>query len=371
MNRFFDVAIIGGGPAGTATALSLREHAPSLSVVLIEGSRSQTIRIGETLPPPARAILDHLGVWRAYCAQGHREVHGARTAWGIPAALDNDFIYMFESIGWHVDRAAFDSMLVSEAERRGTTLIRETGLRHADRAGEQWRLTLSNQSPVRARFVVDATGGRAAFARRAGARFVSADRLVGIARIFRDSSDDPRLLVESFEDGWWYTAGFPGGARIAVCMTDSDLAHRLKLGDIHQWTRTLAATSNVAAMLQKSIPSSPLLARGAASRRLEPAAGENWLAVGDASSRFDPLSSQGIAKALRSGIFASYAIGDLLTRNDDRGLNRYRHYVLEEFKSYMKVRTHYYRQEQRWPESDFWRRRHEALPSVERSLSWR
>jgi flavin-dependent dehydrogenase len=94
------------------------------------------------------------------------------------------------------------------------------------------------------------------------------------------------------------------------------------------------------------------------SRLLDPLSGDDWLAVGDAASRFDPLSSQGIVKALRSGIFASYAIGDLLLNGDKSGLRRYQRFVAEEFKSYAQTRLKYYRQEQRWPNSEFWRRRH-------------
>ena len=36
------------------------------------------------------------------------------------------------------------------------------------------------------------------------------------------------------------------------------------------------------------------------------------LSVGDAAACFDPIASSGIVKALRAGIFASYAITDYL-----------------------------------------------------------
>jgi 2-polyprenyl-6-methoxyphenol hydroxylase-like FAD-dependent oxidoreductase len=355
---FFDVAVIGGGPGGSATALSLRAHAPALSIALIEASRYETPRVGETLPPPSRRVLEHLGVWESFLEQRHRPVHGTTALWGSAFPLDNDFIYMPANIGWHLDRAAFDAMLAREAERRGATIILDTRFRDAARVGDEWRLTLSTGETISARFVVDATGGAAAFARRRGARFVEADRLVGVARFFEGGGDDPRTLVEAFEEGWWYTAGLPGGRRIAACMTDADLARRGRLGDAHQWRRALAAAPNVGALLRASEPCGPPVVRPAQSRRLEPAAGDRWLAVGDSASRFDPLSSQGIVKALRSGIFASYTVGDLLTRGDDAGLRRYRRYVLDEFNSYAEVRAKYYRQERRWPASEFWLRRH-------------
>jgi 2-polyprenyl-6-methoxyphenol hydroxylase-like FAD-dependent oxidoreductase len=356
----FDVAIVGGGPAGAATALSLRAHAPALSVVLIEASDYEAVRIGETLPPPARSLLAHLGVWDEFQAHGHRAVYGTSAAWGGARPLDNDFIYMPAHTGWHLDRAAFDAMLAGAAQRQGATVLRQTRLRDSQRAGDAWQLTLSTGESLSARFLVDATGGAAAVARRCGARFVEDDQLVGIAGFFDASHGDPSTLVEAFEHGWWYTAGLPKGQRIVACMTDADLLQRMRLHDPPEWRRKLSAMPHVAQTVQEGQPLGALTIRSASSRRLEPVAGDDWLAVGDAASRFDPLSSQGIMKALRSGIFASYALGDLLTRQDSSGLDRYRRYVLEEFQSYAEVRTKYYREEQRWPASEFWSRRHAA-----------
>ena len=95
-----------------------------------------------------------------------------------------------------------------------------------------------------ARFIVDATGGTAAVARRFGARFVEADQLIGIARFFESGGDDPRTLVEAFEDGWWYTAGLPDGRRIIACMTDADLARSMRLRETEEWSRRLDAMPN-------------------------------------------------------------------------------------------------------------------------------
>jgi flavin-dependent dehydrogenase len=355
----FDVAIIGGGPGGSATAISLRAHAPSLSVVLIEASRYDGVRVGETLPPPARSILDHLKVWDEFRRLSPREVFGTTAAWGSAIPADNDFFYMPANMGWHLERNSFDAMLAGVASERGATLVLGASLDDIEPNGDGWRLTLSTGATLRARFIVDATGA-AVFARRLGARFECLDRLVGIVRFFEGTADDSRLLVEAFQHGWWYTAGLPDAKRIVACVTDADLVQRLGLGQIDEWERTLASVPSVASRLQECKPSGALVIRSSASRRLEPAAGENWLAVGDSASRFDPLSSQGILKAMRGGIFASYAIGSRLLRDDDSDLRRYRRYVSEEFRSYCEVRTKYYREEQRWPTSEFWLRRHSA-----------
>lgn len=363
MGRAFDVAIIGGGPAGSAAGLSLRAHAPGLSVVLLEASAYESPRVGETLPPLSRRLLEHLGVWEAFRQQGHREVHGTAAAWGSAVPHDREYLFTTQGVGWHLDRAAFDAFLSQEAEIRGVTLLRQTRVRRAVReeSGQGktgWLLHLAAGEPLTARFLVDATGASAAFARRCGARFVTSDRLAGFARFFEEEeSNDPRTLVEAFSDGWWYTAGLPGGLRIAACLTDTDLAHRLHLGEPAGWTRQLEATERIRELLNGARPKGPVVVRPTQSRRLEPAAGDGWLAVGDAASLFDPLSSQGILKGLRSGIFASYAIGDLLVKGDEGGLLRYSRYVRQELESYSRVRARYYAEERRWPESEFWRRR--------------
>jgi flavin-dependent dehydrogenase len=366
--------------------------------------------VGETLSPLARRLLEHLRVWDAFLNQRHPEVYGTAAAWGSSILHENDFLFTTQGVGWHLDRAAFDALLAGEAERQGVHLLRQTRVTGAERAGESWRLKVSSgagaltplaplshlpdplpgrggncnsrgvwgrPSPgmgrpkageeagegmgVRARFVVDATGSSAAWSRWRGARFVASDHLAGFARFFEERErSDPRTLVEAFADGWWYTAGLPGGLRVAACLTDSDLARRLRLREPSSWSRLLAGTERVSAALRGAEPRGPVVVRATPSRLLEPVAGEGWLAVGDAASVFDPLSSAGIVKGLRSGIFASYAIADLLTKGDGRGLQRYRRYVREEFESYSRTRAKYYAEERRWPGSEFWRRRQGA-----------
>jgi flavin-dependent dehydrogenase len=354
-----DVTIVGGGPGGSATAISLLAHAPALSVTLIEASQYETSRVGESLPPIARSLLETLHLWDAFSALGARESFGTSAIWGQATSVDNEFIFMPANTGWQLDRTSFDAMLAHEAKKRGALLMLGTSFRGAQRVDDAWQLQLSNGCQLASKFVVDATGGSASFARRAGARFVDLDRLVGVSRFFECGEADARLMVETFANGWWYTAGLPNGKRVTCCVTDADLAQRMNLNETDAWQQQLATTNTVAKITNTRKPCSTVTVRSTNSRLLDQVCGEGWLAVGDAASRFDPLSSQGIIKALRSGIFASYAIGDLLLRADHAGLRRYRRFVTEEFRSYLQTRRKYYRQEQRWPHTEFWRRRHE------------
>lgn len=354
-----DVIILGGGPAGCATAISLRAHDPSLKVALIEASSYDRPRVGEVLPSVARAFLDHLGIWGAFQEERYRPVHSTSATWGHSFLWENHFIYSPHGAGWHLDRVHFDAFLARQAAQRGADVRLATRLVAAQRSKGFWHLRLSDNSELQARFVVDATGRRVALARRMGARPLAFDRLAGFARFFTlDDDPEPDTLIETFSEGWWYTA-IAGGLRIVACMTDLDVAQRLALRDQNRWLNLLSETF----WIQRSIGNGELhgqpLIRAANSVLLEPVCATDWLAVGDAASAFDPLSSQGIVKSLRSGIFASYAIADSLSNSDTTGLARYERFVQREFTSYQRIHARYCAEERRWPDSCFWRRRHQ------------
>jgi flavin-dependent dehydrogenase len=81
------------------------------------------------------------------------------------------------------------------------------------------------------------------------------------------------------------------------------------------------------------------------------------VAAGDAAMTFDPLSSQGILKALRSGKLASFVAVDFLLRGVDTH-ERYTRLARAEYDEYEWVKRTYYSEERRWPAAPFWARRH-------------
>ncbi|MEM8961290.1 MAG: hypothetical protein AAGD38_07430 [Acidobacteriota bacterium] len=261
-------------------------------------------------------------------------------------------------------------------------------VRDVDTARNDGRLRLRLQTSKRsdggtfsAAMVIDAAGRTSPVATRLGVRSTTYDDLVAIARYFGPGTapEDPRLTVASFPHGWWYAAGLPGDRLVIVALTDADLMRELELRERESWLHHLPPV--LVARLGERRPNGSPIIRSAASRRLDRVSGvvdgAGWLAVGDAASTFDPLSSQGLCRALRGGIFAAYAAADFLSGNgrndpDQRSrlsLERYSHVIQEEFRGFLGTRSEVYDTERRWPENRFWQRR-AVTPSTTRIPEW-
>ena len=92
MQSAVDVAIVGAGPAGCATAISLRTHSPVLSIQMIEQADYETTRPGEVLPGIARGVLENLGIWETFQHERWRPVYAIASAWGAPVLRENHAI---------------------------------------------------------------------------------------------------------------------------------------------------------------------------------------------------------------------------------------------------------------------------------------
>ena len=116
-----DVAVLGGGPAGAAAAITLART--GRSVVVIEKSHYEQSRIGETLVPAARPLLVRLAVWEPFLAAGHLPSPGVLSVWGEDELYETHSIFNAYGQGWHLDRQRFDTMLAQAAEKPGRVSI--------------------------------------------------------------------------------------------------------------------------------------------------------------------------------------------------------------------------------------------------------
>ncbi|QSQ20103.1 tryptophan 7-halogenase [Pyxidicoccus parkwayensis] len=355
-----DVAIVGGGPAGAAAALTLLGH--GRGVLVLEQSRYAPPRFGETVAPPAEPLLRRLDAWTSV-SPDMLPCGGVDSAWHADDLVERDTLWVPGGLGWHVERARWDEALIRLAERRGAMLVtgcRVTGVSVV--AGGGWRVHAGGTT-WHARFLVDATGRRAELARRVGGHPRSAGSEVALAGRWSGAPDrETRLLVEATPGGWWYLAPTPTH-RVACLVSDSEALRELRPPPL-AWRRELARTRHV----RERAPAAAPALRGVRVewRWLEPCAGTGWLAVGDAASTRDILSGGGMVAALQSGISGAetaeqYLRGaaDALSRHVTRERRRFLAHVRQ---------SAAWQLGHRWPAAGYWERRTRAAEAVIRHL---
>ncbi len=363
MSKWFDVVVLGGGPTGTATAIALARAGKSVAV--LERSRYDRGRIGEILPPVARLPLTQLGVWDRFIAEGHTQSPGILSAWGQDRLYENHFVFNPYGHGWHLDRRRFDELLALVAEETGASVRRGARVTSClPVAPRGWQIEFASDGEsnnLRAAFLVYATGRACLLAHWHGVGRIFHDRLVGLVGFFSaltaERKRDYQTLIEAAESGWWYSAWLSDSRLVVAYMTDADLIP--KGGVSEYWHDRLEQAPHTRSQTIGCAPETNVRSVAANSYRMDLVTGNNWLAAGDAAMAFDPLSSQGIYHALRSGLLAARAIEDCQA-GDQTALEEYSRETQRRFDTYLRMRAEYYSQERRWSSSAFWQRRQNA-----------
>jgi flavin-dependent dehydrogenase len=336
----FDVAIVGGGPAGTAAALTLLRYSHWRPVV-VERSCYDGWRAGETLSPGVAPLLGWLGAESVLTGQQQRRAYATSAAWGSADVVSRDFLFTGGGDAWHLDRTRFDASLAQLVADRGGTLLTNT----------TW------PAGLQARFVIDASGRHAVYARTQGARATIDDHLTGLVSIFEEGDESgTATLVEAVDDGWWYSARLPANRTVVAFMTDADVVRAAHLHEPSVWLARLAAAPRTHARIAQATLAQEPVVCPAHSQILDRVDGDGWIACGEAAASFDPLSSMGIGYAVASGIQAARIAAATLA-GDAHAAALYAADVRRHYDAYLLKRRAYYMMEQRWPESAFWKRR--------------
>lgn len=357
----FDVAVLGGGPAACAASLALSTK--GLGVVqLRRDDLPDAVSYGEHLAPGAKPAMLKLGLNLddVLTPRHHRPSHGILACWGGDEPYSNDYIYSPFGSGWNLDRTAFDNGLLTAVEKSGVEVWRLTSVDRIEKGDDRWSLAVKRPTGPReltCRFLMDATGRAAALARRFGCRPQLTDKLVGLyARISGSRKQEQTLIIEACRDGWWYSVPLADGDHIVVFMTDSDLLPKGGKAKVELWMKHLAE-SQIVRQRTGDLARPPVIrAAPASSQCLKIHGGVGWLAIGDASMAFDPLSARGLEKAFEDSLRAADTVSGVLggARWVPADFTEAQN---QSFSKYLGDRHHFYSREQRWPDCTFWRRR--------------
>lgn len=347
-----ETVIIGGGPAGLATALAL--HAKGArKMTVVEAGHYDEVRIGESVPPDIRPLMARLGILSDFEQQGHDPCYGSCSSWGSDEMGFNDFVTNVHGHGWHLDRARFDGFLADQVRSRGISLLTGHRFREIEVTDTGFSCLLHKGTEERwlnARQVVDAGGVGALLSSRLGARKRIVDQLIAVCQ-FIDLPDDHGLeqltLLEAVEYGWWYAARLPGNRAAVAVASDSNIVKSRNLNLRRYFKEHFENTRYLSQSLRGARwPDDHGTVHLAASSIQQPSCGAGWVAVGDAASCYDPISAQGIYKALDNALYAAEFLSGAVTDYDDR--------IRSQFSDYLRNRRFFYAMEQRWKASEFW-----------------
>jgi len=356
-----DAIVLGAGPAGATVALNL---APFRSVLVVEQRARPAVRIGESLPPAARRLLVDMGLWEGFVSDRHLPCYARRSAWGTPDPVEIDTIRDPDGHGWLLDRARFEARLRATAASRGATILAPAKAGPIGRGDDCWTVAVLHDGrtqEIRARVLIDARGRAARPLPPAAAKRRVTDRLVCGWLISNDpgGAGSPGVIyTEAEAEGWWYSAPLPRDRRIVAFHTDADLPSAIDASDAGRLAERAARlpTLGAASPSTGSVLAAEYGFCAAHTCRLDPTAGDGWLAVGDACLALDPLSSQGLLNALYTGLAAAEA-ADRILSGDAIAWRDYQRSVGEIWGVYWRRLPAWYRQERRWGHHPFWRRR--------------
>jgi FADH2-dependent halogenase len=326
----FDVAVAGGGPAGSATAIALAQR--GRSVVLFERQRFPRFHIGESLLATANERFAELGLTEAILAADFPKKWGARLATfdGVSRRLV-EFAAAREVRSpktWQVGRARFDAMLLERARAAGA-VVRE-GTRVTDLDFDAGGVTLvatpdqGAAESLRVGAVVDATGRDGLLGKRYGLRR-DEPRLANVA-IYAHYAGVPRpdegrncdiRLVACRHAGWFWLIPIDQELTSVGVVLPLALYKQLEKGSPEEMLdQAIADAPAVAADMADARRVWPVRVERDFSYSAKAYAGDRWLLAGDAGSFLDPVFSTGVSIALESGVEAAAALDRAFAQGD-------------------------------------------------------
>ena len=344
----FDAAIVGGGPAGCAAALTLRSIGHSATVVSDPYGKEKPT---ETSTPQLNWLLKELGADSALAAC--EPCFGISAAWGesspqIRPAITNPF-----GNAWFVHRTRFDLLLQNAVRQAGAEWISA----HVDNISfdPQGVSITTTRETIRARWFILASGSPSWTARITMQKQVVLDSLVGFWAHLPRSLNARTLFVEATEKGWWYVAPGDGQGTIGCFVTDGQSVRLLTLSQPANWNELFQST-RICKQLALEISAQSINKAFVGLSTLPQKFGTNWIVAGDAAVKLDPIGSSGLATALASGQRAAKAVSDALKGNHEK-LIAYEKWSNALFKEFVRQREQHYEIEAKRRPSDFWTRR--------------
>lgn len=314
-----DVAIIGGGPAGSAAGSTLARA--GLRVTILEKEKFPRFCIGESLLPHGNDLLKEIGVWEKLESAGFLRKYGAEFTTGDQSRLHR--LWFGQNLGadheytYQVERAEFDQLLLDHARERGCRVHEQTRVVSLENPDAQ-NMTLhceGSQGPrcIEARWVIDASGRNAFAGARVGLKRTATQKLRRVAiyghysNVSRNTGKaEGHITIVRLADGWFWLIPLANSRTSVGLVLPTDRARTNSTRSLENiFQEAVESSPAVRERLREAEPLTPLRATGDYSWKFSSFATPRILLTGDAAGFVDPIFSSGVMLALKSGLRAA------------------------------------------------------------------
>lgn len=374
MNKEVDIFIIGGGISGCTSAMFLCSQ---YSVLVLNKPERSSQFWAESLISPSRRIFRELGISdqinnleKECCIPSI----GIKSYWGNETPAYSDAFRNPDGEGWIINKPTFVNKL-QQITQMFPIWFQEGTLNTIKNESSHWKINFSdqngNEQQVAAKFIIDASGRANILRKKLHLHRIRKDELICISASVERFKEEGLSTIISDENGWWYSCPLPGKkhARLVSYYTDADLIDKRAVQDpgfIKQLLLSKEATLNELEIKEFN-EYQYLGIKAANTSKLDNIGERNWIAIGDAAMSFDPLSSQGIYKAMVTAAQASKLIitTDFINIPDIERINTFYNAFYKDMNNiwqhYKEHYQYFYRMEQRWKGSAFWNRRYKRI----------
>jgi len=297
--QLFDVAIVGGGPAGSSCAAFCAMA--GLQPLVIDREKFPREKVcGDCLNPSCWAVLKQLElaqrVWdlphSRLCSVTFIAVDGHEIVLDLPSVADCEI---------SVKRSLFDDLLLRRAREVGANVYEQTTVTGLTRNGD-WKIETASGQTFHARVLIGADGRNSTVAHlcnllpRPARERVALQAHIPLPRDFGN-----RIVLQFLAEG--YSGQAPvNETQLNLCLVGTPPT----ISALRKWAeRQFVLPENQAWRTITPLTRSPVAS-----------AHENLFFIGDAARVVEPFTGEGIYYAIRSGELAANAIAKILGGDD-------------------------------------------------------
>ena len=331
-----DIAIIGGGPAGSTVGTMIKKYRPEMSVAIFEREQFPRDHVGESLLPAIMDILHEMDAWDKVERSDFPLKVGATFKWGslqdlwhtdflvgepfVDTVRPGKFAGQRTQTAFQVDRSIYDTLLLDHAAEHGCEVFQRTPIKSIEREGDRITGLLTETDRIEAKYYIDASGDSGLMRRtmEVEVEAPTALRNIAIWKYWQDAEwpvtlgdNATRIQIMSLGWGWmWFIPITPVRTSVGLVVP----AEHYK-----------ASGLTTEQIYDKAVNEEPMIAKHLAAAKAEPTiaatkdwsfvanrlVGENWFLVGDTCGFADPILSAGLTLAHTSARKVAFSIMEI------------------------------------------------------------